>query len=172
MNWLPELEQKQPARQVIGMFAPKNYAIPCVKLTLEELARMTFRRTRLRVKILRGLGPLMGPLMGSVMGLLALGAPLFSEPLAAWSRCALANASGNTSELRLVSDSSLFLHPLASLLRLAAAGSPSSSRVQGHRHAVLGWDALRCTSLGGSLWMVRDHLPTGRHAPRITSLRC
>jgi hypothetical protein len=133
---------------------------------------MRFRRTRLRIKVLGGLGPL----MGSLMGLLALGAPLFSEPLAAWSRCALANASGrasaNTSELRLASDSSLFLHPLASLLRLAAAGSPSSIRVQGHRHAVLGWDALRCTSLGGSLWMVRDHLPTERRAPRITLLRC
>lgn len=113
--------------------------------------------------MLRGLGPL--------MGLLALGAPLFSEPLAAWSRCALANASG-ASELRLASNSSLFLHPLASLLRLAAGGSSSSNRVQGGRNAVLGWDALRSTSLRGSLWMVRDRLPVSDHVPRVAPLRC
>jgi hypothetical protein len=129
---------------------------------------MRFRRARMRIKVLGGLGPL----MGSLVGLLALGAPLFSEPLAAWSRCALANASGSTSELRLTSNASLFLHPLASLLRLAAAGSPSSNRVQGHRDAVLGWDALRFTSLCGSLWMVRDRLPVSYHAPRVAPLRC
>jgi hypothetical protein len=125
--------------------------------------RIKFRHT-LRQRMLRGLGPL--------MGLLALGAPLLAEPLAALGRCAPA-CSGSASELRLASHSSLFLRPLASLLRLAAAGSSPASRIQQHRDAVLGWDALRDTSLGGSIWMVRHGRGATASSPSmIAALRC
>jgi hypothetical protein len=152
--------------------AASQFAPAVLNSHWKEFAPMRFRRTKFRKTLhktmLRSLGPLMGPLMG----LLALGSPLLSEPLALWSRCAVAHASGHPSELRLASNSSLFLHPLASLLRLAAAGSPSSNRIQEHRNAVLGWDALRYTPLGGSVWMVRDHRPAIHRVPSVTLLRC
>ena len=88
--------------------------------------------------------------MAPLMGLLALGNPLFAEPLVVWGQPA------NASPHHVAAESSSFFHPLAALLGLAAAGAASASHVQTHPGAVLGWDALRWTSLRGSVWMVRD----------------
>ena len=140
---------------------------------------MSFRRT-LRRKVLRGLGPL--------MGLLALGSPLFAEPAVAG---VSARQSATASERRLLrmslasamaTDSSRFLHPLVTLLGLAAARSAASNalarNVQARPAAVLSWDALRGSSLGRSVWMVRDRrmvlegIPSGLDAPYSSLLRC
>ena len=140
-----------------------------VKLPVE--ARMRFRRTRLRVtnitKVLRGLGPL--------MGLLALGAPLFAQPSAVWSGSS--NAPERRLAMGLASDSSSFFHPLVTLLGLAVAGSAACNHVQAHPSTLLGWDALRGTSLCGSIWMVRDrwmgdHRPPRPQASLASLLRC
>lgn len=120
-------------------------------------------RRKIRARLLRGLGPL--------MGLLALGSPLFAEP-------AIYGRVANASEHRLAAESSRFFHPLVTLLGLAAAASDSTNRVHAHPGAVLGWDALRWTSLRGSIWMVRDHwmlrgtLRAGLDAPDTFLLRC
>lgn len=111
--------------------------------------------------MLRGLGPL--------MGLLAIGAPLFAEPLTAWHRAA------NATEQRLTTDSSRFFHPLVTLLSLAVAGAVSSHQAHAHPYTTLGWDAQ--TSLRGSIWMVRDRWMTDfRPSPHslalISLLRC
>src|SRR4051794_20068287 len=98
------------------------------------------RRT-IRTRLLRGLGPL--------MGLLALGSPLFAEP-------AMYGRIASASEHRLAAESARYLHPLVTLLSLAAAVSDSTSPSHPHLRALLGWDALRLTSLGGAIWMVRD----------------
>lgn len=126
--------------------------------------------------MLRGLIPLMRPLMCPLMGLLALGAPLLAEARADWRQ------SASASQRRLVSglatDSSRFFHPLAALFVLAAAGSASSNHVQAHPSTLLGWDALQRTSLGGSIWMVRDRWMApddgraGLDAPYSFLLRC
>lgn len=132
---------------------------------------MRFRRTRLRMtnmtKVLRGLGPLMCPLMG----LLALGAPLLAQPSEVW------NGSSSATQHRAAPSSPGFLHPFVALLGLAAAGSASSNQVQAHPSTILGWDALRETSLCGSIWMVRDRWMSDRLAPRqqtslASLLRC
>jgi hypothetical protein len=105
------------------------------------------------------------------MGLLALGSPLFAEH-AAWKPAA------NASEHRLAADSARFLHPLVTLLSLAAAVSESASPAHPRPQAVLGWDALRLTALRGSIWMVRDRwmlrdeLRAGLDAPESFLLRC
>jgi hypothetical protein len=120
------------------------------------------RRT-IRIRLLRGLGPL--------MGLLALGAPLFGEP-------AICGRVASASEHRLAADSARFFHPLVTLLSLVAAVSDSAGPVHARPQTVLGWDALRGTALGGSIWMVRDRwmlrddLRAGLDAPDTFLLRC
>ena len=129
------------------------------------------RRTKLCTKMLRGLGPL--------MGLLALSAPIFAEPLASWSRAA------NATERRMAKglatgqapDSPRFFHPLVALLGLAAAGSSSFTHHEAHHRTILGWEALRETSLGGSIWMVRDRWMGGHrlavhNSSLVSLLRC
>ena len=123
---------------------------------------MKHRRT-IRIRLLRGLGPL--------MGLLALGAPLFAEP-------AMCGRVTSTSEHRLAADSARFLHPLVTLLSLAAAVSDSTGPAHAHPRTLLGWDALRFTALGGAIWMVRDRwmlrddLRAGLDARDTFLLRC
>ncbi len=120
------------------------------------------RRT-IRTRLLRGLGPL--------MGLLALGSPLFAEP-------AVYGRLTSASEQRLAADSARFFHPLVTLLVLVTAVSDSANPAHARPQAVLGWDALRWTSLRGSIWMVRDRwmlrddLRAGLDAPDMFLLRC
>jgi hypothetical protein len=131
---------------------------------------MRFRRKRsstrrLCTKVLRGLGPL--------MGLLALSAPVFAEPLASWGSAA--NATERRLTTGLASDSARFFHPLVTLLRLVNAGSASGNHIQPHPSDMLGWDALRGTSLRGSIWMVRDRWmsrPPELHPSFVSLLRC
>jgi len=135
---------------------------------------MSFRRT-LRRKVLRGLGPL--------MGLLALGAPLFADPAA--TSGVSAGPATTASERRLLkmasaiaTDSSRFLHPLVTLFGFAAVRSGGISSAQARLNAILSLDALRGTSLQGSIWMVRDRrfvqqrIPSGLDAPFSSLLRC
>ena len=101
------------------------------------------------------------------MGLLALGHPLFAEPSATW-------RAGAVAEQRLAASSTRFLHPLVTLLTLAAAESDSARHAPSSADATLGWEALRGTSLHHSVWMVRDRWMSagGPHSPLDTPFAC
>jgi hypothetical protein len=118
------------------------------------------------------------------MGLLALASPLFAEPaISGFS----AGQSATASERRLLrmsmasamaTDSSRFLHPLVTLLGFVTARSAAAHVVAARPTALLSFDALRHTSLAGSLWMVRNRrfvqqrIPSGLDAPYSSLLRC
>jgi hypothetical protein len=119
------------------------------------------------------------------MGLLALGSPLFAEPAALWGPTTAASerrllkvSLATAMATAMATDSSRFLHPLVTLLGLAAARSAASSQLQVRPTALLSWDALRGSSLGRSIWMVRDRrfvlqgIRSGLEAPYSSLLRC